>query len=364
MIRVLIVDDSMLIRTSLSKHVTDYSDTMVVSGTASNGVKALEWLELYYADLCITDIRMPLMDGLALIEQINRLYPWMKCMVVSSYDDFHYAQRSMKLFALDYILKPVDSRALNESLFSATSRMMQERNHEAAQLILRKLPLNRAWMERWIEQIQTLRSETMPLLIVETLELLEDWAAGSYYLLNALSILWLQTVVEELSKGKLRIEWDEDEDEDLELLDPMLTISSTRGYFRLCAVRRMEQGSNRLITAMRGIRDNQSTKVVDAMKRYIQVHYGEKMNLQDLAERVSHNKTYMCTLFKQETNMTVWHYIVAERMNHSRDFLLNSSLKVYEIANRVGYEDVDYFTRIFKKHFGLSPLDYKKRMES
>ncbi|MGO4495377.1 helix-turn-helix domain-containing protein [Paenibacillus sp. 2RAB27] len=51
-------------------------------------------------------------------------------------------------------------------------------------------------------------------------------------------------------------------------------------------------------------------------------------------------------------------------MNHSRDFLLNSQLKVYEIANRVGYEDVDYFTKLFKKHFGLNPLDYKKRMES
>ncbi|MNU02675.1 HTH-type transcriptional activator Btr [compost metagenome] len=62
--------------------------------------------------------------------------------------------------------------------------------------------------------------------------------------------------------------------------------------------------------------------------------------------------------------MTVWQFIVVERMNHSRDFLLNSQLKVYEIANRVGYEDVDYFTKLFKKHFGLNPLDYKKRMES
>ncbi|GFZ77720.1 hypothetical protein GCM10008018_24170 [Paenibacillus marchantiophytorum] len=145
MIRVLIVDDSMLICSSLSKSVSGYNDTTVVSGTASNGVMALEWLEDYYA-LCITDIRMPAMDGLELIEHINRLYPWMKYMVVSSYDDFQYAQSSIKLYALDYILKPIDPRAFHESLSSAMERIIQERNHEAAQLILRKLPMNRSWM--------------------------------------------------------------------------------------------------------------------------------------------------------------------------------------------------------------------------
>ncbi len=362
MIRVLIVDDSMLICSSLSKSVSEYNDTTVVSGTAANGVKALEWLKNHYADLCITDIRMPAMDGLELIGHINQLCPWMKSMVVSSYDDFQYAQRSIKLYALDYILKPIDPRAFNESLRSATDRITQERNYEAAQLILRKLPLNRTWMERWIEHIQTMRGETMPLLIVETLDLLEGWAAERYYLLNALSNLWLQTVIEEMAKDKLRLELDEGKD--LGLGDNLLPLHAIRSYFRLCAVRRLEEGANQLMNVMRGVRDNQSTRVVDTMKQYIHVHYGEKINLQDLADIVSHNKTYMCTLFKQETNITVGHYIVSERMNHSRDLLLNSTLKVYEIANRVGYEDVDYFTKIFKKHFGLSPLDYKKRMES
>ncbi|OAS22103.1 response regulator transcription factor [Paenibacillus oryzisoli] len=361
MIRVLIVDDSMLICNSLSKFVSGHNDTTVVAGTASNGVKALEWLENYYADLCITDIRMPAMDGLELIEHINRLYPWMKCMVVSSYDDFQYAQRSMKLHALDYILKPIHPHAIHESLSSATDRIIQGRNHEAAQLILRKLPMNRSWMERWIEHIQTQRIENMPMLIVETLELLEGWAAGSYYLLNAMSNLWLQSVIEEMGKDKLRLELDEGKD--LGLVDNLLSVGAIRSYFRLCAVRRLEEGANSLMFAMRGIRDHQSIRVVDTMKQYIQIHYGEKINLQDLADIVMHNKTYMCTLFKQETNMTVWAYIVAERMTQSRDLLLNSPLKVYEIANRVGYEDVDYFTKIFKKHFGLSPLEYKKRME-
>ncbi|KRE68900.1 response regulator transcription factor [Paenibacillus sp. Soil750] len=362
MIRVLIVDDSMLICNSLSKYVSGYNDTTVVAGTASNGVKALEWLEDYYADLCITDIRMPAMDGLELIEHINRLYPWMKCMVVSSYDDFQYAQRSMKLSALDYILKPINPHAIHDSLSSATGRIIQERKHEAAQLILRKLPMNRSWIERWIEHIQMLRNDRMPLLIVETLELLEGWAAGNNYLLHVLSNLWLQTVIEEMAKDKLRLELDEGKD--LGLGEDLLSLHATRSYFRLCAVRRLEEGANSLMSVMHGIRGNQSSKVVDMMKQYIRGHYGEKINLQDLADIVSHNKTYMCTLFKQETDMTVWQFIVVERMNHSRDFLLNSQLKVYEIANRVGYEDVDYFTKLFKKHFGLNPLDYKKRMES
>ncbi|WP_139996578.1 response regulator transcription factor [Paenibacillus paridis] len=362
MIRVLLVDDSPLIRESLSQSVEEAGDLTVVSGTAANGEKALTWLDSHYADLCITDIRMPVMDGLTLIERINERYPWMMCLVVSSYDDFEYAKTSIQLKALDYILKPVDNRLLNRTLVAAEGRINQERSRDAASIMLRKLPHHRSFLERWLNQVRTLQTGTMPLLIVDTLELLESWIGHQYYLLNALSDAWLQMLIEELMEDKLRLELKEGKD--LVFGERTLPISEIRSHFRLCAVQRLEEGSHQLVAAMRGVRDTQTMRKIELVKQYIREHFTKDINLQELAEQVDMNKTYMCTLFKQETGITVWNYIVAERMQKARSLLLETSFKVYEIANEIGYEDVPYFSQNFKKYYGMTPLDYKRRMKS
>jgi two-component system response regulator YesN len=362
MIRVLLVDDSSLIRESLSVSIGAYNQTTVVAGTAANGVKALDWLENHYVDLCITDIRMPVMDGLTLIDEINQRYPWMRCMVVSSYDDFQYAKMSIQLHALDYIMKPVDEELLFRALDKAGERLDEDRHRDAAQLMLRKLPHHKQWVDKWLEHIRTLHVETLPLLIVETLELLEGWVDGNFNLLNPLSNLWLRTIIEELSSDRFKVELEEGDD--LGLGDAALSLQAVRSYFRLCAVRRLEEGAYQLVDTMKGIRDQQSIKVIDKVKLYIDQHYGESINLQELADHVAMNKTYMCTLFKQETGMTIGTYTVAVRMREARNILMETSEKIYTIANQVGYEDVTYFSQLFKKHYGLSPLDYKKRMKS
>jgi two-component system response regulator YesN len=360
MIRVLVVDDAPIIRESLSIAVAEFSDTTIVSGAAGNGEQALSWLENHYADLCITDIRMPVMDGLELIARINERYPWMKSMVVSSYDDFRYAKHSIQLNALDYILKPIDEDLLNEALKRATARLQEERTRDAAELLLKKLPQNRALVNRWLDQIRTLDAATLPLLIVDTLEVLEKWVNGNYYLLNPLANLWLESLIEELSSDKFVLELEEGKD--LGLGEATLPMETIRSYFRLCAVRRLEEGAYRVMETMRGSRDQPTVKAIGQIKAYIADHYGEQINLQELADMVAMNKSYMCTLFKQETEMTIWTYIVAERMKMARNRLMQTKDRVYEIANDVGYEDVNYFSQLFKKHFGMTPNEYKRRM--
>ncbi|MFC4779180.1 response regulator [Paenibacillus sp. GCM10023252] len=362
MIRVLIVDDSALIRDSLAASVAHYSESFIVCGTAENGGAALSWLELHYADLCITDIRMPVMDGLTLIGEINNKYPWMRCMVISSYDDFQYAKQSIQLNALDYIMKPVEDEMLHAALDKASECISRDRNHAAAQLMLNKLPHQRRMIDRWVNQIQTLHVETLPLLIVDTLELLEHWVDGNYPLLAPISNLWLRMMIEELSTNRLQLELEEGTDAGLG--DRILTLQQIRSYFRLCSVRRLEEGAYQMVEVMRGVRDQQSIKVISNIIAFINEHYTEQINLQDLADYADMNKNYMCTLFKQETEMTIGNYIVTVRMREARNMLLESSDKIYEIANKVGIEDVNYFSQLFKKHYGLSPLDYKKRMKS
>lgn len=353
---ILIVDDAAIIRNSLFKSLESHCDTVAME---SNGEKALLWLENHYADICITDIRMPVMDGLELIEQINRLYPWMATIVVSSYDEFEYARQSIQLHALDYILKPINPVALLNGLEQAKKKLQTERDKQAAQMFVSHLPACKRFLDQWQERLHG-AYETLPLLIVDTLELLESWTGQNVYLLRPLSYLWLKAVVEQLPNTDSQDLFDPG-GVSLENVKPAMT--NVRSYFRLSAVQILENGAQRLLETVLGSRDHQTTNVVTRMKQYIDSHLREKINLQELADHVYLNKNYMSTLFKQETQMTVWNYIIAERMQQARDLLLNESLKIYEIAEKVGYEDVDHFTSLFKKHYGLTPLDYKRRLK-
>ncbi|WP_168119559.1 response regulator [Paenibacillus sp. HB172176] len=361
MIRVHIADDSPIIRSSLARALGEFSDTTIVSGASANGARAMEWLGRYYADLLITDVRMPLMDGLELIHAVKKHYPWMSSFVVSSYDDFSYAKASIQLEAVDYLLKPIDPELLERALTAAIDKIYGERQKKAAQLLLRQLPLNRDMLDRWVQHIQLQRVETMPILIVDTLDMLGSWVGDSYYLLNSLSNLWLETVIHELQKNQVTIKLDEGRD--LGLGDSLLERSRIRSYFRLCTVRRLEEGSHVLLKEMNHIRDPLTIRMVDMIHTYVEAHYKDKISLQELADQVEMSKNYMCTKFKEDTGMTIHNYVIDVRMRKARELLLATTLKSYEIAHRVGYDNVIYFSQSFKKTYGLSPMDYKKRME-
>lgn len=360
MIRILLVDNSRIIRAGLAKNIERRGEPFVVAGMASNGAGALEWLEGHYADVCITDVQMPVMNGLELLSHIKARYPWMSCMVISSYDDFSYAKQSLELEALEYILKPFGQDTIDKALAKVMEKITKSRSQEAAELLLRHLAANRRMLEHWVFLARTGQSEGLPLLVVDTLELLEGWVQERYYLLLPLAMAWLVQVTEELKKEHHQI--DLMEGEDTGIGEPELGREQVRFYFRLCAVRRLEEGAYRIF---RGIEQNQAagiSKTIQQAQDYIREHFAQKINLQDIADLLELSKGHLSSLFKQETGMTIWNYVVFVRMGKARELLLHTPMKTYEVALQVGYEDQTHFSQLFKEHNGLTPSEYRRRL--
>lgn len=97
-----------------------------VSGFASNGIEALELVKTEKADILITDIRMPGYNGLELIQEVRKISENIKIIVISGYANFEYAQSAIKSGVSDYLLKPINKNALNETLH----RLVEELNSE------------------------------------------------------------------------------------------------------------------------------------------------------------------------------------------------------------------------------------------
>ena len=106
MYKVLIVDDEGILRNGL-KHLFSWEDHgFTIVGEASNGEEALEMIEKQQPHIVITDIVMPIMDGVELVKELHQHYPHIKTIVLSSFSEFKYVREAFKYGASDYLLKP------------------------------------------------------------------------------------------------------------------------------------------------------------------------------------------------------------------------------------------------------------------
>lgn len=120
--RVLVIDDEKHSRLGVSSTLQQcYKEKMQVD-TAQNGGTALELIEKHHYDLLITDIRMPKMSGLELLETLRKQQNSLATILLTGFAEFEYAQQGIKLGAADYLLKPVHQ----EHLLSTVQRVLDQ----------------------------------------------------------------------------------------------------------------------------------------------------------------------------------------------------------------------------------------------
>ncbi|WNS45836.1 response regulator [Paenibacillus sp. MMS20-IR301] len=136
MYRVLIVDDEPEIRQGLRLKADFAALRLSVIGEAGNGQEAMERLACEAIDIVITDMNMPVMNGVSFLEDCRRLYPELKLIVITGYEDFHYARAAVRNQARDYLLKPVASDELTAVLRKVKEELDKERNSRDQQAVI------------------------------------------------------------------------------------------------------------------------------------------------------------------------------------------------------------------------------------
>ena len=122
---VLLVEDEMFLRQSLVRSINELDDLFKVTAQASNGEEALQCMEKEDIQIVITDIQMPIMNGLQLAERIKRQYPDTITIILTGYAEFNFAQEAIRQDVFEYLLKPVDSEELHKILTKAANKLGQ-----------------------------------------------------------------------------------------------------------------------------------------------------------------------------------------------------------------------------------------------
>ena len=107
-LRVLLVDDEIMIREGFKRLFDWEAHGCEVVGEAADGMEALAQIDALTPDIVIMDINIPIMSGLKVIQLARIKHPGMAFVIVSGYDDFSYCQQALRMQITDYILKPVD----------------------------------------------------------------------------------------------------------------------------------------------------------------------------------------------------------------------------------------------------------------
>lgn len=335
--QLLIVDDEPIIRKGLARMAEQYFVPMQSIRTADNGIRALELIREQTPDVVFTDIRMPKMDGLELCRQIQELDDRIQIVVISGYNDFTSAQKSMSYGVKHYLLKPVTKPDMDEildKLFKARAK---------GQISLKKY-------EDWIEQAE----QTIWLLKSAELEqLTREWE--EYCLASGMNLSQLKELLADclnlLTKRLVR------KSATVQSTGLELQANSKEEAFTL-----FEEELKRM---MKELEVNRSGNYKDPMKEakaYIDSHLSREVTLEEVAEMVGLTPTYFSSLFKKMTNETFVQYRIKRRIEKAQSLLALPHVKMSDVASEVGYEDYPHFTKMFKKMTGVSPSEYRNQL--
>lgn len=125
--RVIVAEDEKIIANNIAKNISKANESFEVISIAYDGLEAYELTKKLLPDIVVSDIKMPELDGLALIMRIAQEFPAIKTVIISGYSDFEYARSAMQCKASDYLIKPVNPFDLQKVLNRLERELLAEK---------------------------------------------------------------------------------------------------------------------------------------------------------------------------------------------------------------------------------------------
>lgn len=310
---------------------------------ASDGLEALEIVKNKKVDVLITDIRMPLIDGIELLKRVKKSDLCPCVVLLSEFADFSYAKEGIINGAFDYLVKPVDEEAIMDT-FARVKQFLDSSRVEAEPVIKYQLQMQKSILEMDRER---------GLLLAEriTQELRKEHKEEKQFLFSVYQCL--KETAESIIKEK-----------------PFLSsYISCEDIVRISSESRKEYGrENLLVQKVGDLFDQLQITYVDDYSENVKKlclmalqQEGDKLSLTKIADRFYMNAKYLGSQFKQETGMSYNQYITRLKMRRAKLLLKNNKIKVFEIAEQLGFENVEYFNKVFKRETGMSPGTFRKQ---
>lgn len=333
-----------------------------VAAEARNGQEALDILHKEHIDLVITDIKMPKVDGLELLKEAaeNSLC---QCMVLlSDYEDFSYAKQGIKYGAFDYLSKPAKYEDLIK-LLDRVGQFLKKKNYESE--LVRDLEVK---LEEKIEDL--FPSAEMDRLVDAFLKKQPDTPDIVDKLAEAILAMYdkdrLKTGV---SFKRAVSELLQHITEQFGWLDMFIDTGILKGI-DFSGFSSAAEAADAFKQSVKALFENISEleygcdpgQIENKICRHVLVSIDQYVSIEGISRSLYMNRKYLSEAFRQKTGELLIEYITRVKMRRAARLLGQGGRKTYEIALMLGFRDTEYFSRVFKKHMGVSPSEYRGYM--
>ncbi len=299
MYKAVIIDDEPIIVEGLTKAVDWSRWDCRVAGSAINGREGLEVIRKERPNLIISDIRMPEIDGLSMVAALDSAFPYMQICILTGYRDFDYAKQAISLGVTRFLLKPSKIDEIEEAI-TAMKQKLDE--------------ISRFHPEICDEAVQVIGAEG-----ISADSSIAGTGAGSI-------------------SGTGIGSYQED--------NPHKGVSPCKEADRSTDI----------------LEDSPANSfIVNKAIEYIKAHYAEKLRLSDVADEIYVSQWHLSKLINKHTGSNFSEILNGIRVEKAKQLLKDPALKIYDIAEQVGFLDLTHFSRVFKKIEGISANEYRNR---
>lgn len=385
MLRVLLVDDEPFILQGLAMMIDWQGEGFEIIGKVSNAKDALEVLRKENPHLVIADIKMPEMTGLEFLEKVRReKLSDAYFVILSGYSDFDYVHTALLNECLDYMLKPVNREELLmilgrvRTLYEQSEKKRRddpkkEKNIEALMMQFflgfeiderdaQENPTDWGLTDKRVEKhkinelIHAIAMNDGEVIETGTRQLLED--------LERMDERVITMVVNYLMFELIHLAYEQDKNVNQQevfrfignsMFEQLNPEGTDTGMIRLFS----EYGN--YLAQLRG---NQSKGgVLGQIETDLRENFRENLTLKDLSKKYYVNAAYLGQIFKKQYGESFKDYLNRIRIEEAAELLLKTDKKVYEIAEEVGYRDLDYFINKFIGMKGCTPAKFRKQIK-
>ena len=347
MYRLVVIDDEHIVVEAVKIMITRLSLNYEVVGYACDGIHGLEVVRREKPDIVLTDIRMPGLDGLSLIEEAKEFCPDTIFVVISGYTEFEYARRALSMGVKDYIDKPISIEKL-KTVLTKIEEYFLSRNENAV-----------------LAQDQMIQ-EKLGQLFDESVSAMADGDAGGFQRCMEQGLENIFAIYENVEDFRREVyKWLCVQSDILTERQPQIARDGLISYQEIEKKATKEEIQEYARKMIRDIaryieadKTGSSHATILELLAYIEEHYNKDIGLNELAERAGMSTAYLSVLFKSEVGTSYVKYLTNLRIKHAKN-LLKEGYKVSVVSEMVGYNNYRYFCDIFKKCVGKTPNEYK-----
>jgi len=346
MFKIITVDDEKMIKRSLRVMLENAGPHYRIVGEASNGREALEMIHMERPHLIITDICMPVMDGLELIAEVKQHYSQMKIIVISGYNEFNYAQQAIRHNVLDYLLKPINPEEFQQVLLRIYEQYVNDQRRQTDRR-------EQMWKfagsgEEIVHLIWTLQENNLNAKLDVIRSEMSRQGVGLELAMELYrdQLVYVQRKLEERNAG-----WNHRAIADE--VGPANALDELHDQFRTACLSLFQS-----IVQQRNCGQSHQIKKTIA---YLEDNFSNSaLSLVDVAEYAAMSPAYFSRCFKDETGTNFMKHLTRLRIGKAKELLSHPEHKVGDVAMGVGYTNYHHFAKAFKKFTGITPTDYRK----